>query len=93
MYNTPMYYKDEPKSAPLHAIHLIQHASENWMEPMSGASAVSNIMAFCIQNNYDASLIDNNLDFILGMVEAIPVFKTGFVPELSAVKYINDHEN
>jgi len=93
MYNTPMYYPDEPKSAPLHAIHLIRHEPVNTMEHIAGAKAISNVMAFCIQNNYDASLIGNNVGFITGMTGQIPVYKTGFVPDWSAVTYISEHED
>jgi hypothetical protein len=93
MYNTPMYYPDEPKLAPLHAIHLIRHEAVNTMERITGAKAVSNVMAFCIQNNYDASLIGNNAGFNTGMTGRIPVYKTGFVPDLSVVTYISEHED
>jgi hypothetical protein len=93
MYNTPMYYPDEPKLAPLHAIHLIRHEAANTMERTTGAKAISKVMAFCIQNNYDASLIGNNAGFIAGMAGRIPVYSTGFVPDLSAVTYISEHED
>jgi hypothetical protein len=93
MYNTPMYYPDEPKSASLHTIHLIRHALENRIKRVTGVQAVSNVMAFCIQNNYDASLIENNAGFITGMAERVSVFKTGFVPDQSAVAYISEHED
>lgn len=92
MYNTPMSYQDKPKSAPLHAIHQIRHASENVVERLSGAKAVSNVMAFCIQNNYDASMIANNAGFISDLTGSIPVYRTGFVPEASVVDFIETHE-
>jgi hypothetical protein len=93
MYNTPMFYPDEPKSAPLHAIHLIRHETVNMTEHLVGAEAVSNVMAFCIQNNYDASLIGNNAGFITGMAEQIPVYRTGFVPDQSAITFIHEQED
>jgi len=92
MYNTPMYYPDEPKSASLHAIHFICHGCNNMIRLVTGAQAVSNVMAFCIQNNYDASLIRNNVGFIVGMAGQVPVYKTYFVPYQSAVTYISEHE-
>jgi hypothetical protein len=93
MYNTPMYYPDEPKSAFLHAVHLIRHAPENKIKRVTGVQAVSNVMAFCIQNNYDASLIGNNVEFIVDMTGQIPVYKTGFIPDHTVADYICEHED
>jgi len=91
-YNTPMYYPDDSKSAPLHAIHLIRHFPENKSKKCSGALAVSKVLAFCIQNNYDPKYIQNHLNFVLGLCSRVDVYETGFVPNTSVVDYIVAHE-
>jgi hypothetical protein len=92
MYNTPMYYADKPKTAPVNEIHLIHHSPVNSTSLITGAIAVSRVMAFCIQNNYDKRLIQNYIDFISGLCQNADIYETGFLPELSIVKYLLEHE-
>lgn len=92
MYNTPMYYADQPKSAPVNEIHLIHHSPENSSLLITGAKAVSKVMAYCIQNNYDKRLIKNYIDFLSGLCMNANVYETGFLPDQSIVKYILERE-
>ncbi len=91
-HNTPMYYKDVPKKAPLNSIYLISHSKENNLKKLTGAKAVSKVMAFCIQNNFDRQFIDSRLDFISEMCLRIPVYELGFVPDASVINFILDNE-
>lgn len=92
LYNTPMYYFDLPKSAPLHAIHLIRHFPENITQRITGAKAVSKVMAYCIQNNFDKKFIQNYIDFISELCQTVGIYETGFVPDHSIVRYLQTHE-
>jgi len=92
-YNTPMYYKDIPKKTALNAIYLISHSPENRMKKLSGALAVSKVMAFCIQNNFEQKQIQNHLDFLSELCSHIPIFELGFVPDSSVVNFILANEN
>jgi hypothetical protein len=92
MHNTPMYYFDLPKSAPVNAIHLIRHFPENITQRITGARAVSKVMAFCIQNNFDKQFIHNYIGFISELCEAVGIYETGFVPDHSIVRYLQTHE-
>ncbi len=91
MYNTPMMYVDIPKRAPLNSIHLIKHASENSMEKIGGAAAVSQLMAFCIQHNFNSSFIERHLTFISELCNQIPIYKTGFVPKSEIIDFIKSY--
>lgn len=93
MHNTPMYYFDLPKSAPVHAIHLIRHFPENMTQRITGAKAVSKVMAFCIQNNFDRQFIQNYIGFISELCEGVGIYETGFVPDHSIVRYLQTHED
>ncbi len=93
MHNTPMPYQDVPKSAPLDAIHLIRHAPRHSLQRLTGAKAIANVMAFCIQNNFEASLIINNVTCVSDIASLVPIYQTGFLPEPSVVSYILDHED
>ena len=92
VYNTPMYYSDISKKAPLNAIHLISHSLENRTKKLSGALAVSKVLAFCIQNNYDKKFIQNHLDFLSEMCNHVPVYELGFVPDTSIVNFVIANE-
>jgi len=92
VYNTPMYYKDRPKQAPLNSIFLISHSPENKIQKLTGAQAISNVMAFSIQNNFDKQFIQNRLNFFSDLCSAISVYKLGFVPNESVVPFILAHE-
>lgn len=88
IYNTPMYYEDENKKAPLDAVYLIRHFPENDIKKTNGAAAVSGIMAFSIQNNYDPRFVAHHLDFFSRMCGHVPVFRLGFVPDERVVEFI-----
>ena len=90
MYNTPMYYPDDNKKSPLHAVFLIRHAPENVINRMAGAAAVSSVMAFSIQNNYDTRFVQHHLDFFANMCSQIPVYQLGFVPDEKVVNFVKE---
>ena len=92
VYNTPMYYRDSPKKAPLNSIFLISHYPENKIKKLTGAIAVSKVLAFCIQNNFDRFFIQNNLDFLTALSTQIAVYELGFVPNSSVVDYVLSNE-
>lgn len=93
VYNTPMYYKDRPKKAPLNSIFLISHSPENRLKQLTGAMAISKVMAFSIQNNFDKQFIQSRLEFFSDLCSAVSVFELGFVPDESVVNFILDNEN
>ena len=92
VYNTPMYYQDIPKAAPLGAIFLIRHYPENALNLLRGAQAVSRVMAYSIQNNFDRRYVSQRLAFFSELCARVPVFDLGFVPDASVVEYILANE-
>ncbi len=92
VYNTPMYYADIPKKTKLWSINLISHSRENRMKKLSGALAVSKVLAFCIQNNFDKTFIADNLAFISGMCSCVDVYELGFVPDRNVVDFVLENE-
>jgi len=92
VYNTPMYYQDIPKVAPLGGIFLIRHYPENELKRVKGALAVSKVMAYSIQNNFDRRYVAQRLAFFSDLCSRVPVYELGFVPDASVVEYIRSHE-
>lgn len=92
VHNTPMYYQDVPKVAPLHAVFLISHSPVNRISEIMGAMAVSRVMAYSIQNNFDRKFIAKRLDFFSQLCAKIKVFDLGFVPDPEIINFIAANE-
>lgn len=92
VHNTPMYYVDKPKKAPLNAVYLISHSPENKIKKLSGVAAMTRMMAFSIQNNFDKQFIQTRLNFFTALCSKIPVYDLGFVPDNTVVRFILDNE-
>lgn len=92
VYNTPMYYTDLSKKAPLSSVYLISHSPDNKLKKAQGALAVSKVMAFCIQNNFDKSFISKRLEFFSELCSVTPVYELGFVPDQNVVTFITNNE-
>ena len=90
MYNTPMYYKDTSKNTTLDKIFIIRHGYRNRAVRLTGAKAVSKLMAFCIQHDYNSSLINKLLIAITDIAQAIPIYELEFVPDNSVINYIEN---
>lgn len=92
MHNTPMRSFNLPKSAPLNAIHFIRHFPENITRRITDAKAVSKMMDFCTQNNFDKKFKQNYVTFLSDLCESVGIYETGFVPDHSIVRYLQTHE-
>ena len=92
MYNTPVYNNDEPSESPLDKIFLIGHGKTNEIIPVSGASAVSLIMANCIQHNWDPEIVARLLGSVSIMCTSIPAARLLFKPDRSVIDHIAENE-
>lgn len=92
MFNTPVYNNDEPRESVINGIFIIDHGKENMIVPLKGASAVTQVMANCIQHNWGADIIARLLGSISIMCGAIPTSKLFFKPDRSIIDLIIDHE-
>jgi hypothetical protein len=91
MFNTPVYNDEEPRSAPLDHIFIIGHGMSNELVPMRGASALSHIMANCIQHNWSTDLIGQLTGSLYLLTQSVPVAAYWFKPDATAVSYILSH--
>lgn len=93
VYNTPMYYQDKPKKAPLNSIFLISHSPENKIKKLNGALAVSRVMAFSIQNNFDRQFINSRIDLFTEINAKVAIYELGFVPDKEVVQFVLTNED
>jgi hypothetical protein len=92
MYNTPVYNNDEPSESLLNKIFLIGHGKTNKIIPLSGAAAVSLIMANCIQHNWDPEIVARLLGSVSIMCKSIPAARLLFRPDMSVIDHILENE-
>ncbi|MBN2665346.1 MAG: hypothetical protein JXR67_02460 [Bacteroidales bacterium] len=88
MHNTPVYRNDVPRSAPIDRIFLISHGDNNEMIQIREASAVSMVVANCIQHNYSQDMIARFLGSVSMMCSKVPVSTLSFRPDRSVIEYI-----
>ena len=65
---------DEPLESPLNKIFIIEHGIENLLVPLREATAVSHVMANCIQHNWSPEIIAQ----LLGSTASYVQYNTGF---------------
>jgi hypothetical protein len=92
MFNTPVYKNDKPSESVLSRIYLIDHGDRNSMIPVKGATAVSLVMANCIQHNWSPEIIARLMGSVSIMCNTIPVIRLLFKPDRSIIDFLLDYE-
>lgn len=87
-FNTPVYNNDTPRESDLDAIFLIEHGKTNASYPITGAAAVSLVMANCIQHNWDMNIVGQLIGSVTELCAAVPVKRLEFVPDKSVIHFI-----
>jgi hypothetical protein len=80
-----------PDGVPLEGLHFIHHAYENRLMPVPFAAAAEQLLAQSTLTPYDAATVEFGLDSCLKMASEIPAQSFGFVPDESAVRFIEGH--
>ena len=88
MHNTPVYRNEEPRSHKLDRIWLISHGKSNASVPVSGVKAVAGILANCIQQNWDATLIAGTASAVEDLACSVSISTLKFVPDASVRDYL-----
>jgi hypothetical protein len=92
MFNTPVHKNDGPREAPVDKIFFIDHGTENEMNPVKEASAVSYVVSNSIQHNYSPEMIARFLGSVSMMCSKVPVATLAFRPDRSIIEYILRNE-
>jgi len=91
VYNTPMFYKDEPKQAPLAGIFLLQQSPQNYIKKLQGVTAITNFMRFSIQHAYSKQFLNTHLQLAQEIYKTVPIFELGFIPDQNIIDFIHSH--
>jgi hypothetical protein len=92
MFSTPVYSNESPRESPVDKIFLIEHGSRNELIPVSGASAISMVLANCIQHNWDQQIIARLIGSVSFLCRAVPVVRLTFRPDRSIIDEILNNE-
>jgi hypothetical protein len=92
MYNTPMYYRALPASAPLKAIYLPYHSAQNTCQPITGALALANLLAFTIHHGYDPTHVLHHSNVAEDLLQTVSIAKLGVVPTDAIIDFIKANE-
>jgi hypothetical protein len=92
MYNTPMHYADLNKQAQVSKFYFPFHAKKNSAEKLSGAQALSQLMAFCFQHNYDKKYTEHLITQLEKITQHASTYKLGVVPTPSIIDFIRSVE-
>jgi len=88
MFNTPVYENDDPSDSKLNRIFIIEHSNENRVIQLKEASAVSQVMANCVQHPWSTAIISQLSQSISEMCNIIPIYRLQFKPEQSVIDHI-----
>jgi hypothetical protein len=92
MYNTPMPYADLNKQAQVSKFYFPFHAKKNSAEKLSGAQALSQLMAFCFQHNYDKKNTEHLMAQLDSITQHTNTYRLGVVPTPSIIDFIRSLE-
>lgn len=91
MHGTPWHGEAElaaPEKAPLSRLFFLHHGARNYLQPQAKALAVARLFSCSFPPFYDPAGLDFTLSFLSELVEAVPSCELSFVPDRSAVEFI-----
>ena len=77
-----------PSGAPVEKVFFIHHAHQNSLAELPPEQTAEQLLAQSILTPHDAFAIQYGLDLCLDFVAEIPAYQFGFVPEQSAVQFV-----
>jgi hypothetical protein len=77
-----------PLSAPLRKLYFIEHASTNFVRPLSAHEAALRLLVRCFPTYYDAGGMEHTLDIVFALASSVPCAVLGFVPDERVVDLV-----
>ena len=88
IFNTPVYIGEIPQESALDKIFIIEHGTKNEILPLTGASAISLVLANCIQHNWSPQIVSGLLASVSDLCSTVPVARLFFKPDTSVADLI-----
>lgn len=77
-----------PEAFPLERIFVIHHADKNKVAPLSPSEAMKDLLIRSFPPFWDAQAMNFTLGFLDSLTQSVPCYRLGFVPDRSAVDFI-----
>ena len=94
VYGTPWHgeaHFSSPLKAPLKKLFFLKHSKQNELQPLSFMEALSRLMVRSFHPFWNGPLLGQSTDVAAQLVQEIPAYEFGFLPDSSAVKFIQKH--
>lgn len=78
----------EAESAPVSAIYLLEHGTENQLQKLAPTQAGAELFARSFVPYYNWQMLDKTLSFLETVVKAVPCQRFRFTPDNEAVEFI-----
>ncbi len=91
MYGTPWPGEGKmalPEKAPLEGVFMLKQADRNAVTDLSPAETVGRLLARAFLPLWDRDKVNNSLQFLQALTQAVPCREFGFVPDMSAVDFV-----
>ncbi len=92
LFGTPWHSSVEdscsPEKVPLERIFILQHAPQNQARRLKPAAAVAELAARSYLPFWDPKGMELALEFLDELVQAIPCYELGFVPDASVIDFV-----
>jgi hypothetical protein len=79
-----------PMGVPLAKVFFIKHAPQNTVKHKQGAEAVAALLSLTFGAPYDPIAMQHTLEFCSRLVEQVPCYELGFVPDESVLSVIRN---
>jgi len=77
-----------PASAPLTRLYLIQHASHNYVRPLTPGEAAARLLVRCFPPFYHRDGMTFIVDLLARLVTEVPCCELGFVPDAGVIDFV-----
>ena len=79
-----------PDAVALEVVFLLSQADENAAKPMNQGQAASSLIPHISLPSYDAVAVDSVLQLLDELVNEVPIYELGFLPDQTAVRVVRD---
>lgn len=91
MYGTPWHGElgvISAQAAPVEGLYLLARDQINRLKPLKPVEAVARLLSCSISTFWDATGMEFTMRFLDELVQQVPCFELGFVPDASAVDFV-----
>lgn len=93
MFSPPGYGRmnsSSPKRATVDKVFFLEHAKDNFAQPMTASAAASRLFSSTIPPFWSRQRMRETFDFCTELAQRVPCYKLGFVPDASVWEFLGN---